>query len=160
MSRIETVLSIMNQYRTKYIPVSHVSICKLVTWISPCQRINIFVHIKDIPRVSACQNVSITTHGINVWRSVTPVSLMSNVLWQQGSWHFSVRIFISSIYVPLFLFYLTFVHNLYYQFHIYLFWLEFSHLGRGAKGVLTCWLECIYNCDSNRFLFLRQFRVF
>ena len=80
MSRIETVLAIMNQYRTKYIPVSHVSLRKLVPGISPCQRINKLVNTKGILRFSACQNVAIMTRGINVQRSVTPVSLKSNVL--------------------------------------------------------------------------------
>ena len=64
---------------TKHIPVSRVSFRKLVPGISPCQRINMLVHTKDILRVSAFQNVSILARGINVRCSVTPVSLMSDV---------------------------------------------------------------------------------
>ena len=79
MPRIETVLAIMNHYHTKHIPVSRVSLRELVAGISPCQRINTLVHTKDILRVIACQNVPIMTRGINVRRSVTPVSLMSDV---------------------------------------------------------------------------------
>ena len=63
---IETVLSVMIHYRTRHIPVSHVSICKLVPGIPPCQHINTLVHTNYIPRVSACQNVSIMTCVINV----------------------------------------------------------------------------------------------
>ena len=62
----------MNHYHTKHIPVSRVSLRKLVPGISSCQRINTLVHTKDILRVSACQNVSIMTYGINFRRSVTP----------------------------------------------------------------------------------------
>ena len=69
----------MNHYRTQHIPVSRVSLHKLLPGVSPRQRINMLVHTKDILCVSACQNVSIMTHSINVQRSVTPVSLMSDV---------------------------------------------------------------------------------
>ena len=79
MPRIETVLAIMNHESTKHIPMSRISLRKLVPGISPCQRINMLVHTKDILHVSACHNVSIMARGINVRRSVTPVSLMSDV---------------------------------------------------------------------------------
>ena len=62
----------MIHYRTKHIPVSHVSFCNLVLGISLCQRINILVHTKDILRFNACHNVSIMTCVINARRSVTP----------------------------------------------------------------------------------------
>ena len=41
--RIKTVLDIIIHYRTKHIPVSHVSLCKLVPVLSPCQQINTLV---------------------------------------------------------------------------------------------------------------------
>ena len=84
MPRIETVLAIMNHYRTKHKPVSHVSLCKLVPGISLCQRINGLVYTQDILRVSACQNVSIMTRGSNVRRSVTLVPLMFDIPEHQG----------------------------------------------------------------------------
>ena len=80
MPRIETVLETMNHYLTKNIPVSRVPLCKLVLGISLCQRINALVHTKDVLRVSACQKISIIIRGINVRRSVTPVSFISEVL--------------------------------------------------------------------------------
>ena len=43
-------------------------------------RINTLVQTKDILHFSECQNISIMTRGINVRCSVTPVSLMSDVL--------------------------------------------------------------------------------
>ena len=70
---------VMNRYCTKHIPVSHVSLRKLAPGISPCRLINTLVHTKDILRVSVCHNVSIMTCVIKFQRSVTPVSLMSNV---------------------------------------------------------------------------------
>ena len=79
MPRIETVLEIVNHYRTKHIPVSRVSLRKLVPGISPCQRINVLVHTKYILRVSVCHNLSIITCVINVRRSVTPVSFIYDV---------------------------------------------------------------------------------
>ena len=51
--RIETIIAIIIHYLTKHIPVSHVSLRKLVPGISPCQRMNTLVHTKDILRVSA-----------------------------------------------------------------------------------------------------------
>ena len=77
--RIETVLAIMNHYCTKHITVSHIFLHELVPGTSPCQHINMFVHTKDILRVSACQNASIMTCSINFRHYVTPISLMSNV---------------------------------------------------------------------------------
>ena len=117
MPCIETVLAIMNLYGTKPISMSRVSLRKLVTWISPCQRINTLVHTKDILRVSVFQNVSIITRGINVWRCVTPVLLMSDVLWHDGSQHSIVQIHISFPYVPLLLFACPFAHHLYDYSH-------------------------------------------
>ena len=66
---------------------SYYSICHLlvrllirtVPGISWFQRITTLVHTKDILRVSTCQNVSIMTRGINTRRSVTAMSLMSDV---------------------------------------------------------------------------------
>ena len=69
---IETVLAIIIHHRIKHIPVSHIYLCKLVPCIYLCQHLNTLVHIKDILRVSAFQNVSIMTREINVRRSVTP----------------------------------------------------------------------------------------
>ena len=68
--RIKTGLEIIIHYRTKNIPVSHISLCKSVPRISPFQFINTLFHNKDILRVSACKNVSIMIHVINVQHSM------------------------------------------------------------------------------------------
>ena len=73
MPHIETALEIMNNYRTKHIPVLRISLRKLVSGISPSQRINVLVNTKDILRVNACKKVSMMNRGINARRSITPM---------------------------------------------------------------------------------------
>ena len=108
MPRIETFLAIMIHSRTKYIPVSHISLCKLVPGKSPCKRMNMLVNTKDILRISACQKVSIMTHVINARRSVTPRVTT-----------FDRTIRISLLYVHMLLFDVPFVHHLYDYYRIY-----------------------------------------
>ena len=116
---------IMNHYCTKHIPVSCVLLRTLVPGISLCQLINELFYNKDILCVSACHNVSRTTREINERRSVTPVSLIFDVLWHQGSWHSIVLILISLPYVTLFLFACPFSHHLYNYSNIYLLYVTF-----------------------------------
>ena len=121
----------------------YVSFLKLEPGISPCQRINTLVHTNNILRLNTCQNVSIMTRIIDVRRSVTPVSLMSDVLWHHGSWHSNVRIRISFPYVPPFLFYCPFVHHLYDYSYIYVVLINIIFLVR-----LTFF--CLVFCRRNR----------
>ena len=133
----------MNHCRTKHIPVSCISLCKLVPVISPCQRINTLVHTNNILRLNTCQNVSIMTRIIDVRRSVTPVSLMSDVLWHHGSWHSNVRIRISFLYGPLFLFYCPFhvvLINIIFLVRLTFFCLFFFRRNRSPPRIVRLYI--------------------
>ena len=122
----------MNNYLTKHISVSRLSLSKLVPGISPCQRINPLVHTKDILRVIVCQNVSIMTRVIIIQRSVKPVSLISDLSWHQGSWHLIIWIHISFQCTHLFLFVCPFVHHLcdysLIDNHTWLIWIKYIYM--------------------------------
>ena len=105
---------------TKHISMWHVSHFKLVLWITLFQCINTLVCTKDIVCASACQNVSIMNPGINVQRSVTPMSLMFDVLWYNKSRQLIVHVFMSFMDISPLFSPNTFVHHLYAYSHIYL----------------------------------------